>query len=200
MYRGPAMARIRLLGRLGTTAAAAAGVVVGHLTTYVLAVGDEGLRHSLLSRTGHGYLATAVAGAVVIGLAVAAAVVFRHLRPASGHGRDEPLLHLILRLGALQALIFAALEVTERLVSGASLSTLVDEHLLALGLPVQLIVALLVALGLRALAAAAQVVARAIRNVTLRPSARAWPLPASPSIPGLPPLSGAWGARGPPVR
>jgi hypothetical protein len=194
------MARIRLLGRLGTAATAAVGVVIGPLATYVLAVGDEALRHSLLSRTGHGYLATAVAGALVIGAVTAASVVVRHLRPPPVHHRDESLLRFILRLGALQALIFAALEVTERMVSGASLGTLIDQHLLVLGLPVQLLVALAVALGLRALAAAATVVARAIRPRLVRSTTTAWPLPSSPSVPGFPPLAGAWGARGPPSR
>jgi hypothetical protein len=194
------MARIRLLGRLGTTAAAVVGVVIGHLTTYVLAVGDEGLRHALLDRTGHGYLATAVAGALVLGAATSANAVFRRLRPGTGSGREESLLRFVVRLGLLQALLFAALEVTERLVSGAPLSTLLDYHLLVLGLPVQFVVALAVVVGLRALAAAAEIVARVIRGLALRTPVRAWPLPAAPSIHSLPPLSGAWGARSPPRR
>jgi hypothetical protein len=194
------MARIRLLGRLGTAAAALVGVVIGHLTTYVLAVGDEGLRHALLERTGHGYLGTAVALALVLGAATAVSAVRRRLRPGTQAGIEEPVLRFIVRLGLLQALLFAALELTERLLSGAPLSTLLDYHLLALGLPVQLVVALAVAVGLRALAAAAEIVARAIRRPALRTLARAWPLPAAPAIHPLPALSGAWGARGPPRR
>ena len=194
------MARIRLLGRLGTVAATLVGVVIGHLATYVLAVGDEGLRHALLDRTGHGYLATAVAGALVLGAATAANAVIRRLRPVTDPDSGETLLGFIFRLGLLQALLFAALEVTERLVSGAALSTLLDYHLLALGLPVQLVVALAVAVGLRALAAAAAVVARVMRRPAIRSTATAWPMPASPSVPGLAPLAGAWGVRGPPGR
>jgi hypothetical protein len=194
--RGPSRPRVRP-GVLGT---AVAGVVAGHLLTYLLAFAGDRLRHAVLTETGHRHWEALVPLAALVGVASAIGVVARNARSeAGGHPGEGRFLPLALRLAAAQLSLFVALEVLERLVAGAPLSSLFGHGLLWLGLGVQAAVAVAAALVLRVLAGVAAAVARALREAV--PRARS-PVPVP--VAGRPVvrsvlMGGAWGLRGPPA-
>jgi hypothetical protein len=191
--------RERVLGRLGILGAAAVGVIVGHCLTYVLAVWDRESRHAVMMETGHGYWDMALGTAIVLGIWLAGAVIFRHLRPGAAPSAPVEIRPLAIRLAALQVGLFTAVEVGERLVASVPLEASLLQELLSFGAAVQAFVALAIALLLRLLVRAAEVLA-----AVLRP-----PLPASSAPPRRPPLrhrprrvavlAGGGGVRGPPA-
>jgi hypothetical protein len=152
--------------------AAITGVVLGHWIAYVVAVPGVGARDALLAETGHGYWPTAVALAVVFGIAATAGTVVRHLTrgirrdalPAAGWERYRS---TALRLASLQASVFAVQEVVERLGAGAPLAGLAHDGFIVVGLAVQVLVAAALALLLVCLGRTAEAIGRAI-TPTLR--------------------------------
>lgn len=62
------------------TGVAVAGAVIGHTLAYALAVPNPGARLVLLATTGHTYWSTAIAVAVVCGLASVASSLVRQFR------------------------------------------------------------------------------------------------------------------------
>jgi len=192
----------RLVERLGWAGAALAGAVVGHVLTYLVAFVTPHSRQAALDETGHSYWNFAVATAIAIGAWSAIVLVVRHLRRNARRDRSrratEGLIRTALRLAVLQVTLFACLEVGERLAAGAPIRGLLGHDLLPLGLVFQVLVALGLALILRALATAVEVVARALSEPPrLRPLS-SWPLPRPALQPSPLLLSGGWGARGPP--
>ncbi|MGH2683618.1 MAG: hypothetical protein ACRDIX_10335 [Actinomycetota bacterium] len=158
----------RLVGRLGLLAAAASGVVAGHLLTYVIAVADHGVRDALLRDTGHLYWGIALAAGLALGLWTTAALVARNLHGGL-RGKSpisDRLRPLVGKIAFLQVGIFLALELNERLVSGAPLHGLLEHNLLTIGLIVQILVAVGVAAVLRILARAAYAIGRALHGST----------------------------------
>jgi hypothetical protein len=131
-----------------------AGLVGGHAFGYALAVPDDIHRTTLLAATGHGYLPSASRLAMMLGIAavvtgIAAGYLHRprFIQPS--------LSKVALRLVALQCAAFAVLEVVERVVASAPMSSL-SVPLLVIGLLTQALVALVLALlivGLRRLGA-----------------------------------------------
>lgn len=192
----------RLVERLGWAGAALAGAVVGHVLTYLVAFVTPHSRQAALDETGHSYWNFAVATAIALGAWSAIVLVIRHMRRRARHDRrDHPaegLFRTAIRLAVLQVTLFACLEVGERLAAGAPLRGLLGHDLLPLGLVFQVLVALGLALILRALATAVEVVARALlESPRLRPLI-SWPIPGPALQPSPLLLSGGWGARGPP--
>jgi len=132
----------------------AAGLVGGHALGYAVSVPDAYHRGALLEATGHGYLPSASRLALMLGIAaVVAGIASGYLHgPRSSH---PSLARLALRLVALQCAGFVGLEVAERVLASASLSTL-SLPILVVGLLTQAAIAVVLALvvfGLRRLGA-----------------------------------------------
>lgn len=128
------------------------GVLVGHALTYLVLVPDAHARTAELSATGHAYLGGANAFGLVAVIAALSILFFRGLA-----GAERGASHVYGRLAAFQVTAFAAIEILERLGSGAGARHLVPT--LAVGLPVQVLVAAFVALLVRLVARAAAAVA-----------------------------------------
>jgi hypothetical protein len=180
--------------------AAFGGVVLGHWLSYLLAMPGAGIRGEVLAATGHAYWLTALKQAVVLVVVSLAAIALRQVRLVR---TQEPPDHagpgsLALRLVGLQVVGFLALEVTERVVAGAPISSLLAHHVLVLGLLVQVVVASSAALFLSLFARAAGALARAlVRAPFPRPVRRAFPpLPVTVLRPAL--IAGSAGPRSPP--
>jgi hypothetical protein len=188
----------RLLERLGWAGTALAGAVVGHILTYLVAFATPHSRQAALDEAGHSYWNLAVATAIAVGVWSAGVLVLGRLRRTRRYERSEGgLFHSAGRLALLQVTLFICLEVGERLAAGAPLRGLIGHDLLPLGLVFQVLVALGLALMLRALATVVEIVARALEAPRLHPL-RAWPLPTPAVQPSPLLLSGGWGSRGPP--
>ena len=189
----------RLVERIGWAGAALAGAVVGHALTYLVAFMTPHSRQAALDETGHSYWTLAVATAIAVGVWSAAILVVRHFRRSDGEERPNTgLLRSALRLAVLQVALFACLEVSERLATGAPLRGLLGHDLLPLGLVFQVLVALGLALILRALATVVEIIARTVLELPRLRPIRLWPLP-TPALQPIPLLlSGGWGLRGPP--
>lgn len=190
-----------LLGRLGLLGAAAIGVIVGHCLVYFLAVGDGPSRRALLTETGHGHWNLAIGTAVVLAFWTVGAMVLRCLRPGSrGSPKPAPMrpLPLVLRLMPLQAALFVAMEAVERLVVGASIEGMLDHGLLSIGLLLQGVTALAVALVLCLLARAVQALVAALRSPLPTTEAATISPPIGPAARPVAVLAGGIGVRGPP--
>ena len=126
----------------------AAGLVGGHALGYALAVPDPHHRAALAEASGHAYMPSAAWVAAVAGLAaLVAGVAWGYLHPGRAPRRGPALALLV----PAQAGAFVLLEVFERLASTAGMGTL-SPRLLAVGVAVQALVAVLVVLlvgGLR---------------------------------------------------
>ncbi len=128
------------------------GVLVGHSLTYRVLVPDAHARAVTLADTGHAYLG----GANMLGLVAAVAalsILFlgRLLRGTAASPR------VAVRLMAFQLTTFAAMEVLERLGSGAGVRQLLPA--LLVGIPTQIVVAGIVAVLVRCILRAASIVA-----------------------------------------
>lgn len=188
--RGP---RIRLRAAV-VAAIGAAGVCAGHVLDYVVVAGPH--RDAFLHRTGHGYFggATLIAAAAA-GFAVALTAILGYRAGRAGRGR--PIRVTAARLALIQVLAFAGLEILERVAAGASLSDL--GLLLAIGVPIQglgaVVIALLLAVVRRAAEAAGR---RASPRRALRTGSRPVRVPEDPLLPRgrrVRPIT----LRGPPV-
>jgi hypothetical protein len=134
-------------------AVALAGVAVGHVLTYVIAVPHAHDRDVVLRATGHGYFplfaqVAALAGALALG------ALFLSRLTRLGPLRLGPS-SLFARLACAQAGAFAAMEVTERLVSDTPLEEFVRDHLFV-GLLLQVLLAWVGARSIQALSRAAE--------------------------------------------
>jgi hypothetical protein len=146
MRSNPLLRALTILG-LG-----AAGLVGGHALGYAASVPDAYHRSALLEATGHGYLPSASRLAVMFGIAaVITGIASGYLHsPRRGH---PPFARAAVRLVALQCAGFVGLEVVERLLASAPMSTL-SLPILIVGLLTQAVVAIGIALlvvGLRRL-------------------------------------------------
>ena len=161
-------------GGLLVAAVAWVGVVLGHVTAYLLAYPVEGARHDHLASTGHTWLGVAGASLLALVPVILLVVMIRASRP----GGSWSVSGLALRLAAVQIPSFSAIEIVER---GSVVSTLTDPAVL-IGLPLLPLIAALAAwfLGLLHRAVRAVLGARPPRR---RPSARSFPRPALASVP-----------------
>ncbi|TMK89471.1 MAG: hypothetical protein E6G57_01255 [Actinobacteria bacterium] len=133
-------ARARLL------VVAAAGIVIAHAADYALAFPDPTRRGRALSASGHGYWPAAVALAVVCGAAAVARAVRRGWRSA---GPRASLPATAARLATGQVLLFTLLETVERLAVGAHPLLFLSSGAFALGVVLQVAVAVAAVLLLR---------------------------------------------------
>jgi hypothetical protein len=142
---------------LWIAALALSGVAAGHSVAYYLAVPGAGPRRALLAQTGHSYWNVAVTVAVLLEVAGVFALAIRHFRAgrAGTSSLQLPFGRLAGRLAAMQVAAFTALEMTERLRSGVPMGEMFHNHLLPIGVAIQLVVACAGALLLRWLARAA---------------------------------------------
>jgi hypothetical protein len=183
---------------------AAAGVVFGHILTYVVAFPGFAQRTQVLARSGHGYWPDAVTFVIQAAAAVGTIVAVRTLRERAAASRGErrmlPLFGwLTLQLSLRQIVGFAALEVTERLASHAPLGELLTHHLMPIAIAAQIVVAGLIA---AILLLVSRTVARlaGVRTRRLSPSSTQWPIsaPLTGPIP-VSVLAGGGGLRSPPL-
>jgi hypothetical protein len=179
---------------------ALAGLLGGHVATYLLVEPAHHARDALLHRTGHGYLSAAMAVGLALGLIAllsAVAAGYRRGRPVAGdHVVTVPSWRTLF---ALQGLSFVAIEVVERLVSGAGPSHL--GVILLLGLAVQGLAAAIGVLLLRLMAQVGEVIRRLATRRPIAASGRlrrrwtpgpvgpvrpVWRTPGTPRAPPLP--------------
>jgi len=129
------------------------GVLVGHTAAYRLLLPDAHARAAELTAAGHGYLSGAnVVGLVAAVIALAALFLGGVLR-TNGTAPTR----LATRLIGFQMAAFLAMEVLERVASGDGVQHL--PAVLLIGLPVQAIVAVLVAVAAHLLLRAAVAIA-----------------------------------------
>ena len=192
------MSERRRLRDLPAFCLALVGLIAGHLLSYLIAIPDAARRDAVLAETGHAYLH--LAGDVAVVLAFAAVVTIGLRAVAERGARELPSgLRLAWRLGALQASAFVAMEVGERLVSGAGLGELFADHLFGIGIVVQLVIASFGALLLRWLGrVAVRIAAVLARSPRRRPAGTIWFRPGSARVPRLA-FAGIDSARAPPL-
>jgi hypothetical protein len=136
---GSAGSRLARVPVFPLAAAAAAASVLGHRIAYMLAIPSLGAREALLARTGHAYLPGTTEIVVLAALAGLGGLFLNAVsrRDVGIAGRSS----VFLRLAAVQVSIFASMEVIERLASGAPVSGILDHGLFAIGIGVQLLLA-----------------------------------------------------------
>jgi hypothetical protein len=129
---------VRKPGALLVTSVAWVGVVLGHLTAYLVAYPIEGPRHDHLEMTGHSWVGLAAVSALAIVPVVFLVVAFRAL------GSNDPWSRggLAFRLAAVQVPAFAAIEVVER---GGSVARTVSDPAVLIGLVLLPLVAVVAA-------------------------------------------------------
>lgn len=157
----------RVADRLPLTGIAVAGAVIGHTLAYVVAVPQPAARLALLATTGHTYWSTAIAVAVVCGLASVASSLLRQFRAGLLAVRRPPersLGRLAAYLAMFQVGIYLVQETLERVAVGASPGSLPQGRLLTVGLVAQLVVALVLAVMLRTAGLVAESAGRALRR------------------------------------
>jgi hypothetical protein len=176
---------------------AVAGLVLGHLLSYQVAIPDPHHRDLVLDRSGHGYLPTLAQVAVVLAIAAVATVAGRAL--TSRPGPEGSYAALARRLAIVQVAAFGGQELLERLVAGAPLGDLVKGHLLLAGVTAQVVVALAGAALLRWLARTSQRLAHAATSAFPFPCpVLAFAMPAPPDAPRGRVKKRSHGERAPP--
>ena len=152
--------RSRLLRRVGRPAAlgpvGAVGMVLGHWIAYTVAARPS-VRTRLLASTGHAYWFVAVRVALECALASVAGVLINAMAERLRGRATTPAgpAPTALALAVIQVGGYAAMEVVERLVAKAPLSTLLVHDVLLLGVLIQVGVAGLLSLALWSLRRAA---------------------------------------------
>ena len=174
---------------------AVAGIVVAHAADYALALPDPARRASVLSATGHGYWPYAVVVALVCG---AAALALAAHRGWHGEAPRVSLQRTAARLAAGQVILFSVIETVERLAVGGHPADFLASAQFALGLVLQIGVALVAAVLLRGVERGARRLASFIRRPRRGAIARLTWTTAADDV-----ASRWWGiagdARGPPL-
>jgi hypothetical protein len=127
-------------------------------------------RDLVLRRSGHGYLPGLTEVAVVLAVGAVAGLLGAAAR--GGPHRQRRFVAVAGAMVATQVAAFVALEVVERLVAHASLTDLSHQHLLAIGVATQTVVAVVGAAILAWLTRATRHVASVMRDAMPRPRPR----------------------------
>jgi hypothetical protein len=183
---------------LAVAGMAGVGILLAHWLAYLVAVPNAALRAAVLTHTGHAYWGVAVKGASAFALVAVAAMMAR-IAGWSLPGDGLRFGRLALRLSVLQVGLFAAMELAERIAAHVPVTTDLGMTF-ALGIGLQLVVALAGALLLVWLERVAVLLVRAIRSAT--PPLRRPPLFLGAPAVAFPPAVlafGAAGLRGPPA-
>lgn len=173
---------------------AAAGIVVAHAADYALTFPDPARRDRVLSATGHGYWPVAVGIAAVCGVIGLGLAARRGWRGAVA-GASLPLTGV--QLAAGQVALFGVIETVERLAVGAHPLAFLGSAQFALGVILQVAVAVCAAVLLRGVERGAKNLASRIRRPRRAATERhAWALSTDDAV------TRWWGiagdARGPP--
>jgi hypothetical protein len=162
------------LFRLGVLALLVpAGVLCGHVLTYLLAIPDPVRRAAVLADTGHAWWAPAVLVGAVLAVGGILWVLAGRLSEAGGDPRGRDLAGwLAPRLAAWQIVLFTAIEVTERILTGHALSDLIRHEIVEHGVLAQVVVAVALTAVLWCLALTVELVCAAIDRPRLQPPAR----------------------------
>lgn len=153
---------ITRLGRIRLLALSIAGAVCGHTFAYALSFPDRMSRQSVLRVTGHAYWHAALAAAAVAAAWFAVAHASRHFHAGRSRTRLAPSGPTTFAvLAGLQIGVFVGMEIIERLAAGAPVATVLDHHILVIGLAVQLLVAGALTVATLALGRAAEAIGRA---------------------------------------
>jgi hypothetical protein len=186
--------RIRRLRWLTLFGASFLGLVGAHLLGYALIEPGSAARSAFLAETGHGYLSrlteVAVAAGILAGLSSALLAILRSRTGGGGLSLPE----MAFRLMGLQVAGFLVLELLERTLSGAPVDGLAA--VLAVGTPLQVILAWAGATLISLLERAVEAVAISLRRPLEAPSAR--PLGLSRYVPARPTGALRWAPR--PIR
>jgi hypothetical protein len=174
---------------------AAGGVLVGHGLTYVVVSPGVGARERLLAATGHGYLPAANLLALLAVLVTVGALFLGQLTRSWTTPGWRP---LGARIAALQVGAFLAMELVERLSSGAPLASLVHGGVLPIGVGAQLMVAGAVTLLVRLVLRASDRIAAALGRAPGLATARGSVLRGTASMPPRYPALLLAFSRGPP--
>lgn len=178
---------------------AVAGLLIGHALSYAIAVPDPYHRTLVLERTGHGYLPLFAEAALILALAGIAAAVARALA-TTRRGVTECFTDLARLLIGVQLAAFVGQEVLERLIAGAPLGGLAHDHLLSIGLLVQVGVAICAAGLLRVLGRASSRLVAVVRPRVDPPrSERGTTAPVVRARPARLLFASAANVRGPPL-
>jgi hypothetical protein len=175
---------------------AAGGVLVGHGLTYAIVQPDRPARDHLLAATGHGYLpAMNVLALLAVLITLGSLFLGRLTRPWSTPNARQ----LAGRIAAFQVGAFLAMEVLERLSSGAPVSAFVRGELLPIGVVSQVAVAAAVTLVVRILLRVSDRVAAVLGGSPRMPAGSSTVLRARAGVPfNQPDILLAFG-RGPPL-
>jgi hypothetical protein len=171
------------------------GVLVAHWLAYVLAAPDPHERLQLLHRTGHALWPFFVAlslGALMWGVS---GLLLGLFRADGGRGRGVTA-GCSLRLVGMQAALFLVLEAAERLMVEGSVSGLLGEPVVLIGLGLQVVVAVAGALLLAALSVVVDRLRGGVGRRDRGEASFARSAPADP--PPVRSLGEPWLARGPP--
>jgi hypothetical protein len=136
-----------------------ASVLVSHYVAYYLAAPDPHYRDALLHSSGHRYFVYLAGG--LLGLLSAAASIWLRSDVQGKETRRAGFRFAFPRLLILQVGGFLALEITERLAFGDGISHLLSDIPIAIGLALQIVVAIAGALSLSLVA---RVVGRLLRR------------------------------------
>jgi hypothetical protein len=178
--------------------AAAAGLVLGHALAYLIAIPDPHERAFALQRAGHAYLPALDQVALMLAIAGVVAIVVRAFARRRD-GATERFGRLATLLVVVQTSAFAGQEVLERLVSGTPLGDLAHDHILAIGVLVQVLVAFVAAGVLWLLArTSSRLAATSLSHLRLPRERRVLPLPVTERRPHALPFATAGSIRAPP--
>jgi len=180
------------------TGLAAGSVLLGHGITYAIVHPDAHDRAGVLAATGHAYLHLLEGPGIVLAIvsALAAALIGLGRLGASPDPSS-----LFRHLAAAQLSAFVAMEILERVASGAAQFRPSDAMLIVLGVVIQLALARLGAWLLAALNHGGRRLAAAIPRLRLplpRPAFRIGEMPVL--APARAPVAGPPPGRGPPLR
>lgn len=185
------MGKLRVLALL---AVASVGLMVGHSLTYLKLAPSHGVRTALLGITGHSYLDKVLAFGPA--LALMAALYWVAAGFLTSRYRRPSLTGTAVALALIQTIGFAGQEVLERLISGAPLHDL--GSVMLLGVPLQLVVAALGAVLVRALHEAGLKLGTLLNDSQPQPSTPVQPVLRSISFVSAVPTGGLR-SRGPPA-
>ena len=130
---------------------AVAGMVLGHLATYLIAFPEPDQRHLVLQNTGHVYLPTFAHVALFLAMAGAVTIAARAWT-TSERSSMAIFASVVSTLALVQISAFIGQEVLERVIAGASLGDLTTGPVLALGVTVQVVTAFVGAVAATCLA------------------------------------------------